>query len=278
MSFQDRELETYLREINRVRLLTAQEEIDLAYAMRKKGRRAAEARNRMISANLRLVVSIAKHFTGRGLSLADVVAEGNLGLIRAVEKFDPDKKCRFSTYATWWIRQSIKRAITDTVNTVRVPSNMADAVVRWKRTKSNMAGELGWIPAPSEIADKLRVSRASTMNIIRALRARKIVNADGPIHDTPDTTYSDVIEDRSSIPADKAVELTFDIAAMKSKLRLLSKRNAKIIRLRYGLTPDRRPRTLKEISDMVNLSRERVRQIENETLKELRKLLGVPRA
>ena len=298
MPYLDDNLETYLREINRVPLLKAQDEIDLGYTMRhckksiekyeamedmsrseKKDYRKAEkeylqARNHMTSANLRLVVSIAKHYTGRGLVLSDLIAEGNLGLMRSVEKFNPDVGCRFSTYATWWIRQSIKRAITDTAPTIRVPSNMADAVVRYKKASDKLKQELGRKPSPEEVTAKLKIKETSARNIYNAMKAKRTARIDAGAGEDEESNLSVSSDDDTF----EEVAVGNDIEKMMEKLNGMMPRDREIIKMRYGIDRRgkkcKRPMTLKEIADKVNLSRERIRQIEGETLSELRVEMG----
>ncbi len=278
----DGELGQYLKEISRVRLLSKDDEIDLGtviqryHSYKKPGDRTTEkyleARNSMISANLRLVVSIAKHYTNRGLGLSDLIAEGNLGLMRAVEKFDPDVGCRFSTYATWWINQSIKRAITDQSLTVRVPSNMADKVVKYKRAHDELAQELERSPTGEEVFRYIKVKKEiNRRNLSRALMARKTYDIDKRFGD------NDKMHLELEAEEDTFEDLGTDeeILYMLDKLEELNPRDRNILKMRFGLgRKGGWGMTLKQISERVDLSRERIRQIENETLKKLQIKMG----
>jgi RNA polymerase primary sigma factor len=260
-------LETYFKEINRIQLLTAQEEKELAIKIRKGDVRARE---QMIKANLRLVVSIAKNYVDRGLSLLDLIEEGNLGLLKAVERFDPDEECRFSTYATWWIKQSIKRALIDTVKTVRIPSYMVELISKWKNVASALNIKLGRQPTFDEIAQELKIPPESLGIIKTAIRASNSSSQTISLENM--WTLSEVLEDKN---ARQPAEILFDEVEMEIIEKLLAsieERDAKILRMRYGLD-NGDPMTLKEIGEKVNLSRERVRQIENEALKKLYCLL-----
>jgi len=260
-------LETYFKEINRIQLLTASEERELAIRVR---RGEPEAREQMIKANLRLVVSIAKNYVDRGLSLLDLIEEGNLGLLKAVERFDPAAECRFSTYATWWIKQSIKRALIDTVKTVRIPSYMVELISKWKNTTSALNVKLGRQPSFDEVAQELQIP-AESLNIIKtAIRASNSSSQTISLENM--WTLSEILEDKD---ARQPVDILFDEVEVETIERLLSsieERDARILRMRYGLDSGD-PMTLKEIGEKVNLSRERVRQIENEALKKLYTIL-----
>ena len=256
-------LETYFKEINRIQLLTAQEEKELAIKIRKGDVRARE---QMIKANLRLVVSIAKNYVDRGLSLLDLIEEGNLGLLKAVERFDPDEECRFSTYATWWIKQSIKRALIDTVKTVRIPSYMVELISKWKNVASALNIKLGRQPTFDEIAQELNIPPENLGIIKTAIRASNSSSQTISLENM--WTLSEVLEDKN---ARQPADILFDEVEMEIIEKLLAsieERDAKILRMRYGLD-NGDPMTLKEIGEKVNLSRERVRQIENEALKKL---------
>ncbi len=260
-------LETYFKEINRIKLLTPQEEKQLAIRVRTGD---VQARELMIKANLRLVVSIAKNYVERGLSLLDLIEEGNLGLLKAVERFDPDADCRFSTYATWWIKQSIKRALIDTVKTVRIPSYMVELISKWKNVTSALNVKLGRQPTFDEVAEALQIPAANLGIIKTAIRASNSSSQTISIENM--WTLSEILEDKD---AKQPSEILFDEVEMETIQNLLDSiddRDAKIIRMRYGLD-NGDPMTLKEIGEKVRLSRERVRQIENEALKKLYTIL-----
>jgi len=256
-------LETYFKEINRIKLLTADEEKKLAVKIRKGD---APAREKMIKANLRLVVSIAKNYVDRGLSLLDLIEEGNLGLLKAVERFDPAEECRFSTYATWWIKQSIKRALIDTVKTVRIPSYMVELMSKWKNMASNLNIKLGRQPTFDEVAAALEIPPENLGIIKTAIRASNSSSQTISLENM--WTLSEILEDKN---AKEPAEILFnevEIELIEKLLASIDPRDAKILRMRYGLDSGD-PMTLKEIGEKVNLSRERVRQIENEALKKL---------
>ena len=259
----DQSLQHYFKEINRYRLLTPEEEKELARRAKKGDEKA---RDILIKSNLRLVVSIAKHYMDRGLPLQDLIAEGNLGLMKAVEKFDPEEKCKFSTYASFWIRQAIKRALIDSVKTVRVPSYVVELIARWRDTANQLQMALGRAPTMQEIAEKMGLSGQMLRLIRTAMRLSATVQPprtpEGPV------SLDELIEDRETERPDEVLEKIYQIDIIRKMLNVLSEREAKVLRLRYGLD-DMQPRTLKEIGDMLGLSRERVRQIENEALRKL---------
>ncbi len=256
-------LETYFKEINQISLLTPQEEKELAIRVRTGD---AEAREHMIKANLRLVVSIAKNYVDRGLSLLDLIEEGNLGLLKAVERFDPAQECRFSTYATWWIKQSIKRALIDTVKTVRIPSYMVEMIGKWKNASSDLTVKLGRQPTAHEVAEAMEIPSENINLIKTALRASNSMNQTVSIENM--WALSEVLEDKNARQPEQILFDSMETEMIEKLLSAIDEREAKILRMRYGLE-NGDPMTLKEIGERVNLSRERVRQIENEALKKL---------
>ena len=255
-------LATYLREINATALLTAGEEKELAERIAKND---AAARDHMIRANLRLVVNIARGYTGRGLALADLIEEGNLGLLRAVEGFDPSLNTRFSTYGSYWIKQSIKRAIINTARTVRVPAYLIDLISKWRRTVRTLTDALGRQPCNEEVAAVLGLSKKKLAAVQKALRANvATVGSD----DGDGWTLADSLPDGNSAEPD--AELVTNELRVRAVMLLdgMDSREATVIRLRFGLTEEE-PKTLKEIGERMGLTRERVRQIERDALAKL---------
>jgi RNA polymerase primary sigma factor len=257
-------LETYLTEINEVPLLKAEEERELARRI-KKGDVAA--RERMIRANLRLVVSIAKSYLNRGLSFLDLIEEGNLGLLKAVERFNPDQNCRFSTYATWWIKQSIRRALINTVKTVRIPSYMVELIARWKNRSAELSQKLGRQPSVAEMATELGIPPESLNIIKRTIRA-SLTGAPPLSLDVIPSGSENIVDARREAPEETVFD-TDEIQKIEQLLAAIDQREADILRMRYGIG-DREPMTLKEIGERVNLTRERVRQIEAEAIRKLK--------
>ncbi len=260
-------LETYLREINETALLTAREEKELAWAIAEGD---IAARDRMVRANLRLVVNIARSYTGKGLPLQDLIEEGNLGLLRAVEGFDPDMNTRFSTYASYWIKQSIKRALVNSAKTIRIPAYMVELLSKWRRATALLHDELNRPPTPEEVAKHLGLPKKK-MRIVK--KAIQLYNSN-PQLEQPDSGWSlgeMIADDRSPAPEDELLA-TDNLAHVYRLLKEMDPREATILRLRFGLD-GAEPKTLKEIGEVLSLTRERVRQIESEALKRLAKSL-----
>ena len=254
----------YLKEIGQIPLLTQEEEIQVAMQM---GKGDEQARERLAEANLRLVVSIAKRYAGRGMQLLDLIQEGNLGLIKAVEKFDYQKGYKFSTYATWWIRQAITRSIADQARTIRIPVHMVETINRLIRTSRQLLQELGREPQPEEIAKRM------DMPVDRVREIMKIsmdpVSLETPIGEEEDSHLGDFIQDdRMAVPVDAATYTLLHEQLMEV-LETLTDREQKVLRLRFGLD-DGRPRTLEEVGREFNVTRERIRQIEAKALRKLR--------
>ena len=256
-------LETYLREINETSLLTADQEKELAYRIAEGEK---EARDQMVRANLRLVVNIARSYTGKGLPLQDLIEEGNLGLLRAVEGFDPTMNTRFSTYASYWIKQSIKRALINSAKTIRIPAYMVELLTKWRRATTKLLDELGRTPTHEEIAAELGIPKKKLRIVKKAIQ---LYNA------TPQSEQTDagwslgemVADERQKGPEDEMLE-TDNLTHVMQMLETMDSREATILRMRFGLD-DAEPRTLKEIGQTLGLTRERVRQIENEALDKL---------
>jgi RNA polymerase primary sigma factor len=260
----ERCLETYLHEINEVSLLTADEEKDLARRI-KDGDMAA--REHLIRANLRLVVSIAKIYSDRGLSLQDLIAEGNIGLMKAAEKFDADAGCRFSTYGTWWIKQSIRRALTNTVKSVRVPGYMHEMMSKWRNVSQELTYLLGRVPSVEEVAQELEIPKETWPLLKRTIESNGMGSE---VSLEVITANQDTVEDeRISSPEEQLTKSDL-LRRLESLLQTIDERESTVLRLRYGLgSPTGSPMTLKEIGKVVGVTRERVRQIEQEALRKL---------
>jgi len=254
----------YLKEIGRVPLLSAEEEVDLAIRIEKGDE---EAKRRLAEANLRLVVSIAKRYVGRGMLFLDLIQEGNMGLIKAVEKFDHLKGFKFSTYATWWIRQAITRAIADQARTIRIPVHMVETINKLIRVSRQLLQELGREPTPEEIAKEMELSTDKVREIMKI--AQEPVSLETPIGEEDDSHLGDFIEDQEALaPADAAAyELLKE--QLEDVLDTLTEREENVLRLRFGLD-DGRTRTLEEVGKVFGVTRERIRQIEAKALRKLR--------
>jgi RNA polymerase primary sigma factor len=254
----------YLKEIGRVPLLTSEEEVDLAKRMEAGDE---EAKRRLAEANLRLVVSIAKRYVGRGMLFLDLIQEGNLGLIKAVEKFDYRKGYKFSTYATWWIRQAITRAIADQARTIRIPVHMVETINKLIRVQRQLLQELGREPIPEEIAKEMNISEEKVREIQKI--AQEPVSLETPIGEEEDSHLGDFIEDHDArAPAEEA-SFTLLREQLDEVLKTLTDREQRVLRLRFGLD-DGRARTLEEVGQKFGVTRERIRQIEAKTLRKLR--------
>ena len=254
----------YLKEIGRVPLLTAQEEVELAKQMEKGDE---EAKQRLAEANLRLVVSIAKRYVGRGMLFLDLIQEGNLGLIKAVEKFDYNKGYKFSTYATWWIRQAITRAIADQARTIRIPVHMVETINKLIRVSRNLLQKLNRDPTAEEIAEEMDISVERVREIMKI--AQEPVSLETPIGEEEDSHLGDFIEDQDAqAPADQASFMLLK-EQLEEVLSTLTPREMRVLRLRFGLD-DGRARTLEEVGQSFGVTRERIRQIEAKALRKLR--------
>ena len=254
----------YLKEIGKVALLTPEEEVNLAIRMAEGDE---EAKRRMAEANLRLVVSIAKRYVGRGMLFLDLIQEGNLGLIKAVDKFDYTKGYKFSTYATWWIRQAITRAIADQARTIRIPVHMVETINKVIRVSRQLLQELGHDPSAEEIADEMGLPVEKVRDILKI--AQEPVSLETPIGEEEDSHLADFIEDDKGIEPAEAASFTLLKEQLMEVLSTLTPREEKVLRLRFGLE-DGRTRTLEEVGKEFNVTRERIRQIEAKALRKLR--------
>ena len=254
----------YLKEIGHVPLLTAEEEVELAQRMEAGDE---EARHRLEEANLRLVVSIAKRYVGRGMLFLDLIQEGNLGLLKAVEKFDYSKGYKFSTYATWWIRQAITRAIADQARTIRIPVHMVETINKLVRISRQLLQELGRDPRPEEIAREMGISVARVHEIMKI--AQEPVSLETPIGEEEDSHLGDFIEDEAAPAPAEAASFMLLREQLEEVLETLTDREKNVLRLRFGLE-DGRSRTLEEVGQSFGVTRERIRQIEAKALRKLR--------
>ena len=260
----DDPVKIYLKEIGRVPLLSAEEEIELAERMAKGDKKA---KKRLSEANLRLVVSIAKRYVGRGMQFLDLIQEGNLGLIKAVEKFDYTKGFKFSTYATWWIRQAITRAIADQARTIRIPVHMVETITKVKKASSQLLHKNGHDPSPEEIADELNLPVERVREIMRI--AQDPVSLETPIGEEEDSHLGDFIPDDDAPAPAEAASHTLLKEQLNEVLSTLTDREAKVLKLRFGLE-DGKSRTLEEVGQRFDVTRERIRQIEAKALRKLR--------
>jgi len=262
----DDSVRLYLREIGKIPLLTAEEELTLAHKVVEGDKRA---KDKMAEANMRLVVSIAKRYVGRGLDLLDLIQEGNTGLLRAVEKFDPDKGFKFSTYATWWIRQAITRAIADQARTIRIPVHMVETINKLLRTQRRLTQELNREPTNEEIAKEMDIEVEKVEHIMKI--KQDIHSLDQSVRDDEeDSVLGDFVEDEDTITPEESATNQLLKEQVKDLLGSLSEREQKIIRLRFGLE-DGKSHTLEEVGQEFSVTRERIRQIEAKALAKLRK-------
>ncbi len=259
-------LRLYLRSIGRVDLLTAEQEVELAKRIERGDDRAKQ---HMVEANLRLVVSIAKNHVGRGLTLLDLIQEGSLGLIRAVEKFDYRRGYKFSTYATWWIRQAVSRAVADKARTIRIPVHMVERLNTITNMERQLVQKLGREPEPHEIASELKWPVSEVRELMRF--SQQPVSLEKSVGDQEDSELIDLVEDKTAESPDEAAAESIQRETVWRALSMLSDRDRKVIEMRYGLD-GRKPATLDEVATELGLTRERVRQIEHSSLKQLKRL------
>ncbi len=271
------EIDRYLRDIQDLPLLTSEEERSLALRMAGKDspdpavrQAAAQARDRFVRSNLRLVVSIARRFANRGLPLQDLIEEGNLGLLQAVERFDPRRKCRFSTYATWWIRQAIRRALVNTAGTIRVPSYMAEAIVKWKAARNGHAQRTGRHAGADEVLEEMGLGGRESRALARAVRASRV--ASRPMSLDAFAEGPDVEDAGSAPPPDEILSARLEIDRVHELLRGIDPREAAILHLRFGFGGEPEA-TLGEVGRRLRVTRERVRQIEKNAFRKLRERL-----
>ena len=267
-------LQLYLRSINESPLLTADEE--KALARRIINDNDGAARERMVRSNLRLVVNIAKNYVNRGLTLPDLIEEGNIGLLKAVEGFDPDNGSRFSTYASWWIKQAIKRALINSVQPIHIPAYMVEMMAKFKQAMRELEDRLGRLPSMEELSAHLKMSSKKLKIIKKAVKAyHSPTQFTGGAHGGDDEmSISDLVADTNTLTPDEAVRSSDDLRQLEELLDQIDERAAKILKLRYGLE-GQDPMTLKEIGQQIGLTRERVRQIEHEALRKLRDAMMV---
>lgn len=262
-------LKNYLKEVRTIPLLTAEQEVDLS----KKAQKGDEhARKAMIRANLRLVINIAKRYMYLGTPFLDLIEEGNLGLMKAVDKFNPKKGFRFSTYAAWWIKQSITRSLSEQGKMIRVPVYMNELIAKWKKTKEQMAHKLRRMPSDDELAKKLKISKARQMQINFWL-STSTSSLEAPIDDDGEGQVSDLLEDNSAVQPDADIEHLMDKERVDNLLDLMTERERKVLDLRFGLLQDSKTHTLAEVAKKLGVSRERIRQIEEVALAKLRKFV-----
>jgi len=261
-------LRTYIKEIRSISLLTPQEEISLSKRIKKGDEQARKA---MIRANLRLVINIAKRYMHFGTPFLDLIEEGNLGLMKAVDKFDPQKGFRFSTYAAWWIRQAITRAIFEQSRMIRMPVYMNELLAKWKKTNERLSQKLRRPPTQEEIAKKMKIPK-SKMKQINFWRATKTSSLEAPLGDDDEGQILDLVQDQNAVSPDTEIERIFDKERITSLLEIMNARERTVLDMRFGLV-DGKTHTLAEVAIKLGVSRERVRQIEEQALRKLKKFI-----
>ena len=263
----DDSVKLYLKEIGKVQLLNPLEELEISKIITKRGKGSEEAKRRLIQANLRLVVSIAKRYLGRGLNFLDLIQEGNIGLMKAAEKFDGERGFKFSTYATWWIKQAITRAIADKAHTIRVPVHMVENLYRLRKISNDLASQLKRKPTDDELARAMKVTKDRLDEILKAIK--EPISLETPVGKEEDVKLSDFIEDETILQPEHQVLKEFLKHDLNKAMEELNERERHLINLRFGLE-DGQQRSLDEVSKLFQMSRERVRQIEFKALRKLR--------
>jgi len=261
-------IKTYLKEIRHISLLTPKEEIELSRKIRKGDE---QARKKMIRANLRLVINIAKRYIYLGIPLLDLIEEGNLGLMKAVDKFDPRKGYRFSTYAAWWIKQGITRSISEQGKMIRVPVYMNELITKWRKTKEHLSQKIKRTPSDEKIAKKLKLPK-DKMDQINFWLSSTTSSLEAPVGEDSESQILDLVQDQAAVSPDARIEHLLDKERVHNLLGIMSERERKILDMRFGLA-DGKAHTLAEVAKKLGVSRERVRQIEEEALKKLRKFV-----
>jgi RNA polymerase primary sigma factor len=269
--FNDRDLETYLRDINEVPLLTPLQERELGWLIINDC--CPQAKDHMIRANLRLVVAIGKQFMHRGMPLGDLIEEGNIGLIRAVEGFDPAQGARFSTYAAWWIKQAIKRMLLNAMQPIHVPAYMIELIGRWRRESARLEEDLGRPATIDEIALVMELPRRKAEIVVQAMQTRRSVNRMPKGEDGEPMDFAEILEDQRLCSPEVGVERNEDLTVVLEVIESLADRDRRVLKLRFGLE-GQAPLTLKQIGAVIGLTRERVRQIEMETLARIQRCLS----